>query len=308
MVETQTLKRQEFSGVKEAVKRRRSVKDLSHEEGISLSGIKGWGLTEVLNRADLVLSQLREEYRDWVTQKLKLLAGYLSGVKPDIVDETYEAGLHTTITQEFRTVSRDSREEASELDSPEYLKGVIIGYTVDFFRSLRLSQRLGVNPNTALAVARLSYHYNPTKLTQLVKRYPEINPGVINSAALGYPKNPETFLDGFIANVARLAEDSRYKALNPGVINSAALGYPKNPEAFLDGFIANVARLAEDPRYAELAQSIIDRAALGYPKNPEAYIKKVRAGKALAEISEVELGVVLPEEEILTPDQPTIGQ
>ena len=37
-------------------------------------------------------------------------------------------------------------------------------------------------------------------------------------------------------------------------------------------------------------------------------LQKVRAGKALAEISEVELGVVLPEEEILTPDQPTIGQ
>ena len=281
----ETLERRGFSGVKEAVKLRRSIKELSHEENISLHGTKGRRLDGILDHTDLVLSQLREEHRDWVTQKRKLLAGYLSEVKPDIVDETYEAGLAITITQEFRTYSRVNREETSKLDSPEYLRRVITGYTVDFFRSLCLSQRLGVNPNIALAIARLSYHYNPTKLIQLVKRYPEINQSVIERAALYYPKNPEAFLDGFIAAVARLAEDPRYKPLNQSVIERAALGYPKNPETFLDDFMANVTRLAKDPRYVGLAQSIIDRAALYYSKNPEAYIEKVRAGKAPAEIA-----------------------
>jgi hypothetical protein len=243
-----------------------------------------------------------------------------------VVDEAYRGGLVTTITQEYRTYGKVSREEIDKLDDLQYLKSIITGYTVDFLRSLRLSERAGVNPNTAIDIARLSYHYNPTKLIQLVRQYPDVNLSAVQAAALGYPKNPETFLDGFISNVARLTEDARYRALPQSVIDRAALSYPKNPEAFLDGFISNVARLTEDARYRALPQSVIDRAALGYPKNPEtfldgfisnvarltekypniskniinvaalyfsgnseAYIEKVKEGKPQAEISALEL-------------------
>jgi len=213
--------------------------------------------------------------------------------KPDDVEEVYRAGLATTITQEFRTYSRVSSEEANKLDDPEYLKGVITGYTVDFLHSLRLSQRLGINLNTALDVARLSYHYNPTKLIQLVRQYPDVNLSVVQTAALGYPKNPEAFLNGFIANVARLAEDPRFSALNPSVINSAALSYPKNPEAFLNGFIANVARLK--PLYPDLPPSAITIAALNWPNKPEIYLDKIRRGEILPT---VEGETLLPAEEL----------
>ena len=152
--------------------------------------------------------------------------------KPDDVEEVYRAGLATTITQEFRTYSRVSSEEANKLDDPEYLKGVITGYTVDFLHSLRLSQRLGINLNTALDVARLSYHYNPTKLIQLVRQYPDVNLSVVQTAALGYPKNPEAFLNGFIANVARLKP--LYPDLPPSAITIAALNWPNKPEIYLD--------------------------------------------------------------------------
>ncbi len=272
MIEAEAPKRPAFGVVKEAVKLRRSIKKWSHEEDRALEGSKGKRLNGILDHTNLVLSELQEEHRDWISQKHELFADYLSPIKPTAVDKAYKVGLGTTITQEFRTHGRVSKEETVKLDDPGYLKGVITGYTVDFFHSLRLSQRLRIHPNIALNIALLSYHYNPTKLTQLISQYPDINLNAVQTAALGYPTNPEAFLNGFIANVARLTEDPRFAGLNPSVINSAALGYPKDPEAFLKGFIANVARLAKDPRFAELAQSIIDRAALGYSNNPEAFL------------------------------------
>lgn len=224
--------RRGFSSVKGAIKLRRFIKELSHEEGINLGGRKGQRLDGILDRSDQVLSELEIEHADWISQKRQLFADYLSSVQPQAVEETYRAGLATTITQEFRTYGRVSQEEVSKLYDPEYLKGVITGHTVDFLRSLRLAQRMSINPNTALDVARLSYHYNPTRLIQLIRKYPDINLSAVATAALGYPKNPEVFLNGFIANVARLKP--LYPDLHPSAITIAALNWPNKPEVYLD--------------------------------------------------------------------------
>ncbi len=185
--------RQGFSGVKEVVKLRRFIKELSHEEDIALGGSKGQRLDGILDHTDQVLSQLQEEHYIWISQKRELLADYLSPVKPAVMEEAYRAGLATTVTQEFRTYNRVSKDEAIKLDDSEYLKKVITGYTVDFIRSLRLSERVGINPNTALDIARLSYRYNPTQLIGLIKQYPDINLSAVQTAALNYPKNPLSF-------------------------------------------------------------------------------------------------------------------
>ena len=238
MIEVQ--ERRSSTGVKEAVRLRRFIKELSHEEDIALVGVKGQRLEGILDKTDEILSQLQEEHKDWIEQKRQLFADYLSPVKPAVAEEAYKGGLATTITQEFRTYGKVSKEETIKLDDPEYLRKVITGYTVDFLRSLRISERLGINPNIALDVARLSYHYNPTKLSQLTRQYPDINISALERAALGYPKNPEGFLDSFIVAIDRLTKDPRYKDLNPGALERAALSYPKNPEGFLDSFIEKV--------------------------------------------------------------------
>ena len=193
-----------ISGIKKAVGLRRFIKELAHAEDIDLRGVRGQRLGSILDKADQALSELQEEHADWIEQKRELLASYLSLVKPPVVEEAYRAGLATTITQEFRTYDRVSKGEVVKLDDPRYLRGVITGYTVDFFHSLRLSERLGINPNTALEVARLSYRYNPTRLVLLIRdaEFTDLTKSSIEYAALHNPKDPEAFLRGFIASAA----------------------------------------------------------------------------------------------------------
>ncbi|OGE43654.1 hypothetical protein A3B45_01245 [Candidatus Daviesbacteria bacterium RIFCSPLOWO2_01_FULL_39_12] len=76
----ETPERQGFTRVKEAVKLRRFIKELSHEEDIALRGVKGQRLDGILDRSDLVLSQLQEEHSDWIEQKRQLFSSYLSPV------------------------------------------------------------------------------------------------------------------------------------------------------------------------------------------------------------------------------------
>ncbi len=287
-----------FSHIKEAVKLRRTIKGLAHLEDIDLRGRRGQQLVGILNHTESVLSELRGEYKDWIEQKYELsvknksgeiqkLGDYLAPVGPTVVEEAYQGGLATTITQEFKTYNKESREEVVKLDDPEYLRNVITAYTVEFWHSLRLSQRLEINPDIALDIARLSYHFNPTRLIQLVDKYikhpnpdfyPEVdvNMSVIQAAVLSNPTNPEASLNRFIENVARL--QAKYPDLNPSVINSAALSYPKNPDAFIDDYKAATARL--QAKYPDLNPSAIERAALNYPKNPDAFIDElIRSGK-----------------------------
>ncbi|MDO8486717.1 MAG: hypothetical protein Q7S45_00260 [Candidatus Curtissbacteria bacterium] len=243
MIETEAPAQYGFKKLGEAVRARRSIKDVAHESDISLGGSRGKKLDAILDTSEQILSSLRSEHADWIDQKRAMLSSYLLGTEPEALEETFSSGLATTVVQEFRTL-RGTREKVNKLEEPDYLKDVISAYAFDFFRSLRLSEKMGINPNTALDVARLSYHLNPNKMLGLFKKYPDTNPGVITHAAMHNPKNPDAFIDNFNLEVERLTV--KYPDTNPGVIAHAAMGYPKNPDAFLDKVLAGETETPED--------------------------------------------------------------
>lgn len=175
---------------------------------------------------------MKIEYAPWIEEKMASLRSYLASVELDVVDQAYMSGLATTITQEFRTFGQVSKDETAKLDDSKYLRELITAYSFDFLRSLRLSERLGVNPNIALDIAQLSYRFNPTRYIELIRNYLDLQRSVITTAALSYPKNPEAFLDRVKEAIAHLIP--LYPDLPPNTITVAAVGYPSNPEAFLE--------------------------------------------------------------------------
>lgn len=196
----------------------------------------------ILDRVNQVLSQLQlqNDYSNWIRGKYSFIENYFfsSSIGVEMVDQlhqlhqlhkrvdqAYRGGLYITITQEFRTYRKINPQEVNKLDDSEYLISVIIGYTVDFFRSLRLSQRLGINPNIALDIASLSYHYNPTKLIELIHKFQNVNLKVIEYAALHYPRNPEKFLTDFIETATKLSQGPRFSGVPESEIWRAAYLY-----------------------------------------------------------------------------------
>jgi hypothetical protein len=120
-------------------------------------------------------------------------AEYLSPVNPLDIEEEYKEGLATTITQEVRTDKKVKRDTI--LDTPEYLQNTITGYTFDFYRSIRVSQRLGIDPKTAVKLARLSYLNNPdvtVQVGQMIMPLPADMPSRLLEArrALPHPAAP----------------------------------------------------------------------------------------------------------------------
>ena len=107
----------------------------------------------------------------------------------------------------------------------------------DFIMSLRMSAQEGETLNNALKVASLSHWLNPMDMKRLGEKYKDrVDNSVIKSAALGYPKNPDAFIDNYVGEIERLGEKYKDRVDN-SVISRAALGYPKNPDAFIDWYI-----------------------------------------------------------------------
>ena len=270
-----------FSGLKDTVAARRQVKRVGHQ--IDLRGRKSSQFEAVMQVALTVLGSMQEAHQLWINSKIEQITPYFTSnensedngeshneLNPYArIQSAFQSGLVTTITQEYKIDKASDR-----VSSTGGLESIITGYAFDFYSTLRVCQRSGVNPNTALRIAQFAYHHNPNILISLSAdpRYRDLNPSVTERAALSYPKNPEAFLDGFKQSINRLSADPRYRDLNPGVIERAALDFPNNPEAFLDRFKQSIDRLSADPRYGDLNPSVIKRAALGYPNNPEAFL------------------------------------
>jgi hypothetical protein len=178
-------------------------------------------------------------------------------------------GLDTAITQEYKVA-----ETAKPIIDSNRLDEIITGYAFDFYLTLRACRRFGVVPNTALQIAQLAYHHNPNVLTELYTddRFKSLKRGVIVRAVLNSPKDPEKFLNGFIARIAELSKDERFKGLSPSVIQRAALKYPKNPAEFLNWFIVKIAELRKDDRFNHLNSRVITSAVLNSPKDPEGFL------------------------------------
>src|SRR3990167_8673868 len=262
-----------FSDAKAVIRRRRNIKAVSHDT--NLAGSRGLAFEEILELSDNVLSSMKITHREWIKTKLDSLSGYL---KDHEIEPVFKKGLEITMTQEHRVLKK-SINGTYDLQDPLYVQDIIAGYTFEFYQSLRISQRMGIDTKTALGIAQLSYRHNPNILLRLKHdpRYKSIPLSFRNRAALEHPKNPERFLDGILATIDRLRKTPKYKDLDQSILLRAAFGNPRNTEAFLDNFISILKNLAESSKYGVLIPSTRIKAALDHPKDPERFLDGIIA-------------------------------
>lgn len=225
-----------LSDAKAAIRRRRNIKAVGKDT--NLAGNRGLAFKEILELSDQVLSSMKVTHGDWIKTKLDTLSEYL---KDHEIEPVFKKGLEITMTQEYR-VLKDSIDGPYDLQDPLYLQDIIAGYTFEFYQSLRISQRMGVDTATALGMAQLSYRHNPNILLHL-------------------------------------NHDPRYKSIPFSLRNRAALEHPKDPEKFLDGIINIIDRLRKMPIYSDVSQSVLEYAALQCPSAPEIYLRKLHKTK-----------------------------
>ena len=180
------------------------------------------------------------------------------------LNEAYWDGLSTTVTQEYR-LSKQNVGIGTRADFKDYdfIQDMVTSYTFDFYRTLRICERLNVAPGTALHLAKLAYKFNPNILISLTQKYPDMDAYIITRAAVSYPSNPDAFLDGVIEAdfgeyvefwIALSADESlKTKALRAGYISIKELEAlqqffegkgNKPPRNLLDKLTIAVANLA----------------------------------------------------------------
>ncbi len=178
-----------FESLRDAVKFRRDTKDIARENGITLKGRISGETLDLQQRAETIIEELKDRHAGWVTEKQNLLGDYLSAVDSAEIEKEYKAGVAAAINLEVRVNNKVERNFPS--DTSEYLEKIIAGYTFDFYWSLRVSKRLGIDPETALKSARLSYVNNPEKIRTLQEQSLNINQSGTTRAILSNEVNPE---------------------------------------------------------------------------------------------------------------------
>ncbi len=202
-----------MSEVKEAVATRRAVKYAAAD--INLSGPKGSQLESILGKVEFIVNRMEDVHRYWVKDKIKLLEGYLTKLNQsndtgkrslggnwfEDVREAYLGGLVVTVTQEYRFLKTEPGGLA-KLKDADYIQKMVLGYSFDFFRTLRVCEKLGIGPNLAIKVAKLAYRLNPNKLIELSAKYPEVDGSIIKEAVV-YSSDSEGFLERVVKGEQR---------------------------------------------------------------------------------------------------------
>lgn len=250
----------------------RFIKELSIEIGTNLGGNPGKRLEDIIDKVDLIRNKLEIDNSNWINRQKRKSRSYLAHLDPNSLDEAYNRRLFMAIKQDYRTTNRISVGELNKFEDPEYLSGLIITFTFDFFRNLHIAERLGFYPSAGLEVAQHAYQHNPSSLIFLSHQYRELSSAIIARALTDYPTQPSVCLEGIIQTVDRLTP--LYPHMKPFVIKHAATQYPSNPEKFLDKVMEESARLAQT--HPDLPARIITRAVIHNPSNPDTFIEQVK--------------------------------
>ena len=215
----------------ETIRGQRKIKEEGSE--ISANGPIGNKGEEIYKEAESIFSLLKEDTLDFQDKYISpLLSEYLKEIPIEKVEKTYNEGLKTYIKLQYRLYGGVKEKDTLNIFDDAYIRNIILSYTHDFIMSLRISKRLGVTQNTALDLAKLSYRYNPMILIRLGNLCPEVDDGVINRAAVGYPTDPEGFIEGVLARITQLKEI--YPEVDDWVIRHASVHYPTDPKRFID--------------------------------------------------------------------------
>lgn len=218
--------------LRKAVRSLHDARNTVREQDISLKGRPSSALIEKQDTAVSLATEMQREHNAWLDTKFAPLLPYLQKKTKYTVEEVtakvqreYTEGLKTAMTLQ-------SRAAEDTFDTQD----AITSYTSGFITMLRVCERFGVHPNTAIALAKKNYLLEGRKVAQLFIKHRDIQQSTIERAALYNPIDPEGLLNNYDKAVKRLSADERYQHVTPGVIELAASQHHKNPESFLDNY------------------------------------------------------------------------
>lgn len=259
------------SEINDAVRSRRDSKEKASE--IDVRGRKSTELKDEINQAQEIIDTMEFIHRDWLDKKIQQIIPYFiesntkfsSLTKSEILEEIripFTEGLHSAITQEKRL------KDNLPLIKSE-LEDIIVSYFFDFFRSLRVSQRLDVSPVAALKIAKLSFRNNPDIIINLSKKYQDLLPeSIIFNAVYNNPLDPEEFLKSSVRKIEELKSiypQEKYPEVTLTIIQRAVFIY-SNPEKFINKFI-EVFKYIKN-QYPNISETTISRIYVINPNNP----------------------------------------
>jgi hypothetical protein len=261
--------------IKRAMLGARVIREYCDEVAAHVRGSSGQALDEISKQIFDEADRLYEENIDWVNSKIEGILKQFAVLARDRLKESFQNGLRLHIKRIYRTYKKDSPGNLNYFNDRQYIRDLIAAYATEYLLLLRQARKTTESPNTALTIAKNAHFLTVSDYKNLIRKYANLGYGTINAATIGYPSNPEKFLDGVFKTIARLKSNKKYAGLGDNTINTAATGYPGNPEKYLDGVIGAVARLKSNKKYAGLGDYAINMAATGYPSNPEKYLDGV---------------------------------
>ena len=169
--------------------------------GIVTSGATGERLDEIINLAHGVMLNKERENPATIGKMRLCMSDYLGSVNGEEVRAAYEKGLELTVKQHYRL---GRKIETDLFATYAQISDAISAYTIDFYVSLRASERLGTSPSTALRLAQQTHNLGPLATSRLSRAYPELQRSTVEYFALGNPKDPESAIDKFLESKALL--------------------------------------------------------------------------------------------------------
>jgi hypothetical protein len=183
---------------KTAIEAGREIKEYANLIEAKSGGGIGKDLEEIIEETNDLANDLYEDNKEWVDNHLEKLQSILPGAQIEDIKESYINGLNRFIKRQYRTYKKESPKELDILKDKQYLRDSIFAYTFDFILLARQAQKTTESPIRALKIATNANMLSPESLRNLTSKYSELGNAAINMAVIGYPTNPEKFLDRII--------------------------------------------------------------------------------------------------------------
>lgn len=287
-----------------AIRFNRSVKEFAREDKLYASGGVSKELTHILELAHEATDRLESAHRTWLVEKKAQIAPYLGEIPEDQVRDNYELGLNRFIKQEYKVIKKYDPDKLKELSDPVNIEDSIRAYTFDFWRSMRVCQRLRIEPTMAIRIAQKSYMHDPNEQIKLRREFPQFQPWVI-TATVAQKRDPRASLTELDERITRLK--TVYDDFSEGEIVRIAFGHTKDPDSYMqhlqriipelqvkypdfpESSIRQIALLYEDPdtvlklgteklpalagQFPNLSKTVISSAIINRPSGPEKFLQ-----------------------------------
>lgn len=178
----------------------RNKKRLAKEEGVNLQGRNsGRFMEEARPSIESAITELVIANRDWIEDELAEAFGDFCGERVMTLSDVITV-FQATFEKRLKLVARLEGDRPESLVEDDSRFAFILDQAVfDFIMSLRKSKLRGDSLLQSISLAELSHWLDPCEIDRLVKKYGGgVDASVIKTAALHYPKGPDTFIDNYV--------------------------------------------------------------------------------------------------------------